>query len=522
VQSIVVLWYAVSVNRSDRNRKDAERALQSTQDQLQIVTDNMAVAVTRCNREFRYLWVSPGCAAWLQRRSEDIIGKTILEVLGPKAFAVIRPHIERALAGERVEFETQLNYQDLGLRWVRAVYVPTYDHAGKTDGWVAVITDLTALKELEESLRQADRRKDEFLATLAHELRNPLAPISNSLALLRMGIEGIETRPAIDIMERQMGQMVRIVDDLLDVSRITRNKIELRKERVLIADVMQSAVETSRPLMDAARHKLTVTLPPEPIWLHVDPTRIAQVIANLLNNAAKFTPAGGSIGLTVTAVNGEAIIQVRDAGVGIPADMLPRVFDMFTQVDMDRGRSRGGLGIGLTLVKSLTEQHGGSVEAHSAGPGQGSEFVVRLPIAAPMSISSQPVKNGAYHENGQLPRRILVVDDNRDSADSLSVLLKLMGNEVRTAYDGPTALKEADHFRPELALLDLGMAGMSGFELARHLRAHPELQEVVLVAVTGWGQKEDRHRTQEAGFDHHLTKPVDYDLLRSVLQPNHR
>lgn len=369
----------------------------------------------------------------------------------------------------------------------------------------------------EAALRDADRRKDEFLAILAHELRNPLAPIRNSLHILRLTARD---DPAVervgDMLERQVNHMVRLVDDLLEVSRITRGKIELRKESIEVAAIVRSAVETSRPLIDAAGHQLAVTLPSEPLTLEGDLVRLAQVLANLLNNAAKYTDPGGQIWLTVACAGSEIQISVRDNGAGIAADMLPRVFDLFTQVDRTAGKAHGGLGIGLSLVKSLVDLHGGRVAARSAGIGQGSEFTVHLPRALGAQHSG-PTPAHQRPGAATAPRRILVVDDNRDAAESLGMLLKLLGAEVQVAYDGPEALQVIGAFRPAIILLDLGMPGMDGYEVARQLRQRPEGRDATLIALTGWGQEEDRRRSKAAGFDHHLIKPADRSVLESLL-----
>jgi signal transduction histidine kinase len=373
------------------------------------------------------------------------------------------------------------------------------------------------IEESRAALKEADRRKDEFLATLAHELRNPLAPIRNSLHILRLAASDSQTTERVrEMMERQVNHMVRLVDDLLEVSRITRGKIELRKEQLELATVVQSALETSKPLVDAARHKLTVNLPAEPLILHADPVRLAQVLANLLNNAAKYTPEGGQIWLTAGSTGSDAVVSVRDSGTGIPAEMLPKVFDLFMQVDQTYSRAQGGLGIGLTLVSSLVSLHGGTVEARSEGLGRGSEFVVRLPLLAErLELDASDLRDSP--PSAMSPRRILVVDDNRDAADSLGMLLKFLGADVRTVNDGPSALEAFQTYRPSVVLLDIGMPGMDGYEVARRTRQQPEGAGVTLIALTGWGQDEDRRRSKEAGIDHHLVKPVDLSVLEQLL-----
>jgi signal transduction histidine kinase/DNA-binding response OmpR family regulator len=371
--------------------------------------------------------------------------------------------------------------------------------------------------KLYKDVQQADRQKNEFLSMLAHELRNPLAPIRNAVEVLRRhGSNQTGLAWARDVIDRQVGHMVRLVDDLLDISRITRGKIRLRMETVNVATFVAHAVEASRPVIEARRHRLSVSLPNEPLWVRGDSARLAQVLTNLLNNAAKYTPEGGNIWLTASTEADSAVISIRDTGVGIPAEMLGTVFDLFTQVDRSLERSEGGLGIGLTLVKRLVEMHSGSVEALSEGPGRGSEFVVRLslaPIEGPDLLPSGGIETLAPSHS---QTRILVVDDNIDGADSLAVLLRLGGHEVSLAHDGPTALDIAQAFHPEIVLLDIGLPGMDGYQVAKRLRSGPATREAILVAVTGYGRDEDRQRSQEAGFDHHLVKPVSFDALRQV------
>lgn len=371
---------------------------------------------------------------------------------------------------------------------------------------------------LYQALKEADRRKDEFLALLGHELRNPLAPLCNSLQLLKLpDVDASIAARARDMMERQLEHLVRLVDDLLDVSRIMRGRIELRREPVDLSAVIARAVETSQPLLDAEGHRLTVAVDPQPLRVDGDLVRLAQVVSNLLNNAARYTPRGGQIWLSAARDGDQAVIRVRDNGVGIAPETLPRLFDMFYQAERAGGGSRGGLGIGLSLVRGLAELHGGSAEARSAGVGTGSEFVVRLPL---LPIDRDRPRQTAGHEARQMPprRRVLVVDDNRDAADSLAMLLRNVGQEVEVAYDGTSAVAKAEAERPEIVLLDLGMPQMDGFQVAAAFRASPQLADVVLVALTGWGQPEDRQKTKQSGFDQHLVKPVDLDALRRLLE----
>ncbi len=371
----------------------------------------------------------------------------------------------------------------------------------------------------EAALREADRRKDEFLAVLAHELRNPLAPIRHGLHALRLAAHQDErTLHVREIMERQVNHMVRLVDDLLEVSRITRGTIELREELVEVGTIVRGAVETSRPLIEAARHELAVTVPQQSLVVRGDPVRLTQLVANLLNNAAKYTDAGGHIWLDVEGEPGWVTIAVRDDGTGIPPELLPRVFDIFTQVGSDMSRSQGGMGIGLALVKSLVEMHGGSVKAESEGPGEGSRFVVRLP----RSSHRMPVGAEGRRREQEAPlrgKRLLVVDDNRDAAESLAGLLGLLGADVQVVFSGEEALPAMRAHRPLAVLLDIGMPGMNGHEVARSIRTDPAFKDVMLIALTGWGQESDRLQSQAAGFDHHLIKPADMMVLQSLLEP---
>jgi signal transduction histidine kinase/CheY-like chemotaxis protein len=384
---------------------------------------------------------------------------------------------------------------------------------------------LAEMTRLSEQLRQrtrelgdANRRKDEFLAMLAHELRNPLAPIRNAVQVMRLLVKNDANLVwAGDVVERQVQHMSRLVDDLLDVSRFSSGKMTLQKELTDLAGVVARAVETARPAVEAHGLQLSVGLPPERLQVEADPVRLAQVLANLLNNAAKYTPEGGRIWLTASREDGAAVLSVRDTGIGISADLLPHVFDLFTQGERALDRAQGGLGIGLTLVRSLVELHGGSVQAFSEGPGQGSEFVVRLPLAAEATAQAD-VPAGT--DGGSIPpsaRRILIVEDNRDAAQSLALLLRLQGHEVQVVHDGLAALAVAGTFCPQVALLDIGLPGMSGYEVARQLRQQPAAAEMLLVALTGYCHDEDRRRSQEAGFNAHLVKPVCLDTLHDLL-----
>ena len=407
--------------------------------------------------------------------------------------------------------------QDKYGRWYALQVRPYLTPEKKLDGAVLMLTDIDHIKRAAETLKAADHHKNEFLALLAHELRNPLAPISNAVQVLRHS-KGDEDRidAATTMMERQIGQMSRLVDDLLDVSRISRGKIELRRGRIELASVLHQAIEAARSSVYLLGHELTVTLPPLPIYLNADPTRLSQIVCNLLQNACKFSNTGSRKWLTAERVGGQAVIRVGDTGIGIAADQLTRVFDMFTQLDSSLERSVGGLGIGLALVKNLVELHGGTVEAQSAGIGHGSEFTVRLPVLADLTEPLPPTPP-ARPPISMRSRRVLIVDDNHDSADSLAMLLKATGNETHTAYDGHAAVDEAMTFRPEVVLLDIGLPKLNGYDVARRIREKSWGKGMLLVAVTGWGQEHDRQTSKDAGFDHHLVKPVEYTALEKLL-----
>jgi PAS domain S-box-containing protein len=392
---------------------------------------------------------------------------------------------------------------------------PIRDGSGKILGAVLVFRDISARRDAERLLREADQRKDEFLAVLAHELRNPLAPLRHALEILHLAHDDPGAIEQVGgIMERQLQHMVRLIDDLLDVSRIAGNRLELRRETIDIAAVVHSALETCGPLLSQSLHSLKLTLPPHPLHVDADRSRLAQAFANLLNNAVKYTEGGGRIWLTVERAGNEVIVIVRDSGIGIPGDMLEPIFEMFVQVDSSLERAQGGLGIGLQLVKRIIEMHDGSVVAESAGAGKGSQFVVRLPVVLTPAAVTNPVVGP---RGGDRPRRILVADDNPDAGDTLAMMLRMMGHEVCVARDGVEALDQGPRFHPDIALLDIGMPRLNGFETARQIRASEWGRDIVLVALTGWGQEEDRRRSQEAGFDHHMVKPVELATLEGVL-----
>jgi PAS domain S-box-containing protein len=443
----------------------------------------------------------------------------ISHVVHPDDAGALSAAFERVMETGDFEAEYRVIRPDGSIVWLADRGRVMQDANNQPNRILGVSVDLTRRKTLEEALRESDRRKDEFLATLAHELRNPLAPIRYAVKVLDLKGPGTaEQRWAVELIERQAQHMARLIDDLLDINRITRNTLELRKESLELSAVIATAVETVRPLIDRDGHKLTINLPSEKIHVNGDPVRLAQIFSNLLHNAAKYSKTergGGKIVLTARPDGPSVAVSIQDDGVGISQAMLPRVFEMFAQVGKSIDQSEGGLGIGLALAKRLVEMHGGHIEASSEGLGMGSQFTVYLPIAnVEPSAEEKSGKNGMTNEAA---RRILVADDNADVAESFEVMLQMFGHEVQTAFDGLEALERAEEFRPDVIVLDVGMPKLDGYETARRIRQQPWGQDVVLIAVTGWGNEEDKNRSAEAGFDIHLVKPVDADtILKSV------
>jgi len=428
--------------------------------------------------------------------------------------AIVR---DRILArGDSGEYEKEYIRRDGSVFPVSLRAWPVVDAGGEVIGMRAFVRDISDRKRAEEALREADRRKDEFIATLSHELRNPLAAICNGLNVLRKaGQQGPSGARPLEMMERQVQHLVRLVDDLLDASRIRHGKIELQKERLDLGVLLNRTVESCKEQIDAAQVPVRLNLPEEPVLIEADPVRLAQIFSNLLNNAVKYTDPGGSIEVAMRSAVDEAVVSVADTGIGIPRDVLPHVFDLFAQVNRAPDRDSGGLGIGLSLVRGLVELHGGAVEAHSEGEGRGSRFVVRLPLSASIEAKAAPLPTPFTKVSA---RRVLVVDDTPDVADSFALLLELLGAQVKIAYSGAQALKACAEFEPELVFLDLSMPQMDGFETARRLRASPSGRGVSLIALTGWGEERTRQRAREAGFDRHLTKPATLSELQALLQ----
>ena len=436
---------------------------------------------------------------------------------------ILNDFLPDVLANGHGEVEVRFRHFKTGEpRWMAYKVLTLTNAANEPVGFATVSQDVTERKKLADDLQRlaadlsdADRRKNEFLATLAHELRNPLAPMSNMLEVLKRADGDTEIlNRAHETIERQLGQMVRLVDDLLDLNRITHDRLELRRSEVELSSVIQQAVEVARPLIDAASHNLIVDLPAEPIYLNADRARLAQMFGNLLNNSSKYTRPNGTISLTAKQNDHEVVVTIKDNGAGIPRDKLNSIFDMFMQIDQTTDRAQGGLGIGLTLVKRLAEMHGGSIEANSDGEGQGSEFIVRLPVLSKPSVATQAP---AIEPEASPQRRILIVDDNKDSADSLAMLLEITGNKTYMAHDGIEAIEAIEEYRPEVVLLDIGLPKLDGHEVCRHVRQQPWSKDIVMIALTGWGQEDDRRRSEEAGFNGHLVKPVDYDKLLELL-----
>jgi len=531
----LLLWTATALGRREREIAENRRQLEESERELRLQTerlnaflDTAAIGLHRVGPDGTILWANDAELQMLGYRRDEYVGRHIADFHVDRA--VIDDLLARLHRGERlVDCAARMRCRDGSERDV------LIDASVLWDGDRFVHTqcftsDVTEQKRLERELQQRvqqlnveDRRKDEFLATLAHELRNPLAPVRNMLEILQHSDRGGDLfSQACVVMQRQLGHMTRLIDDLLDVSRIRTGRIALRKEPVELASIVRNAIETVQGAIEQKQHRLAVVVPPQSVWLDADPVRMAQVFGNLLSNACKYTEAGGRGAITLQArCDGDHVeVSVRDNGVGIPPEMLTKVFDMFAQVEGATGATPDGLGIGLSLVKRLVEMHGGTVAARSDGPGHGSEIVVRLPVMQRPPDVVEPVVPGSPVAKTVVvarPRRILVADDNEDAAASLALLLQMHGHEVETAADGLVALRTAGRFRPEVVLLDIGMPELNGYEVCRRLRASESGKDLVLVAITGWGQAQDRQRARDAGFDAHLVKPIDPDDLFELL-----
>ena len=511
--------------RDITERKRAEEELRQQREWYQVTLSSIGDAVITTDTQGKVTFLNPVAEMMTGWKTDEASGQPLEKVFNiineetrqpakNPVDKVLREGIVVGLANH-----TALIARDGAERSIEDSAAPIRDATGNISGAVMVFHDVTERRRVEKALKDTDKKKDEFLATLAHELRNPLVPIRNGLKVLQLaGNNAVVAENTRSMMDQALNQMVRLVDDLLDASRITTGKLQLRKEWVELAAVVQSAVETSRPLIDEQGHKLTVTLPPAPVLLDADPIRMAQVFSNLLNNAAKYSEEGGHIALTAEMQGEEVMVRVTDRGIGIPAEHLPRIFEMFAQVDTAFDRSQGGLGIGLSLVKGLVGMHGGRIDAHSDGPGKGSEFVVRLPVVI---TQPSPGLHPANDDREKAPPaekcRILIVDDNSLSSKSTAMLLRLMGHEIATAFNGFEGVEVAKTFRPDVILLDIGLPKLDGYEVAQRIREQPWGKSTLLIAVTGYGQEEDRRRSLEAGFDYHMIKPVNLVELEKTL-----
>jgi PAS domain S-box-containing protein len=510
---------AIERHRLAEQAQAAQAALQQSEEWLRLALQGSATGLWTWDCQADTITYSSQwcCFDGLAEADLPLTGKALLALIEPSDAERVQAAVHAAIAdGSLYECEFRIPRPDGKSLWVATLGRATYSADRCQVRLSGSVTDVSRRKGAEKALQEANRHKDEFLATLAHELRNPLAPLSTGLALLAQAAPGDDTSRPRAMMERQLGSMVRLIDDLLDVSRINSGKLELVRKRIELRQVVQVALETSQPLLDAAGHTIRMRLPEGPLWIDGDLTRLGQVLSNLLNNAAKYTPSGGCVELTAESSADELVIRVTDNGIGIPREMLSRVFDMFTQVDQSRTRARGGLGIGLSLVRTLVELHGGQVAAQSAGPGLGSTFLVRLPLAAAPREDGQDAGEARVTELGP-PRQVLVIDDNVDAAEGLSDLLRCFGHQARAVYSGTEALTAAREFQPDMIFLDIGLPDLDGYHVARQLRAEPSLAGVLLVALTGWGDEDDRRQSHAAGFDYHMTKPVNLNAIELLV-----
>ncbi|MEO6742887.1 MAG: ATP-binding protein [Caldimonas sp.] len=509
----ITRWFGTNTEISIITKTQQE--LREREQELRTLTDNTPDILTRFDRQLRHVFVNAAIERVTGRQPSELVGKTNRELDFPAELCdmwdVATRKVFETASPQWIEFRF---VGPAGPRDFITQLIPEKEIDGRILHVLAVSHDRTVELAAQTALQDADRKKDEFLATLAHELRNPLAPIRTGLHVLQRSQDLGLTRRTQEMMSRQLGHMVRLIDDLLDVSRITSGKVILRKERVTLRAIVESSIEATRSLLEAAEHKLRVDLPNEPLWLDVDATRISQVLSNLLTNAAKYSPDQASISLAARQEGDQIVVSVSDNGVGIPRDMLTQVFDMFAQVNKTLDRAQGGLGIGLSLAKRLIEMHGGSIGATSAGEDCGSTFTFRLPAAAPRMGTQAPLESGI---SSGPSLRALVIDDNIDAAEALAALLQLLGHETSVATSGPAGLAMAIDAEPQVIFLDIGMPGMNGFEVASRLRAMPGAPRSILVAVTGWGSEDDRKKAKEAGFDFHLTKPTDDAELEAIL-----
>ena len=509
--------HLLSVSRDVTEHRASEIAAKLSTQRMELALKCAAVALFQQDLDLRYTWIYNPALGF---NDTEVIGKRDIDLMDRAADAEVTEALKRKVIRTGVGLRHEVLIHHLGAaHHYRLLIEPMWDGAGIITGVTCAAIDITDLKQAEQALSEQDARKDEFLATLSHELRNPLAPIRSGLAVLRMTRNPEHMEKTFATIDRQLGHLVTLVDDLLDISRVRTGKIVLRPERIELQTAVRTAIEAVRPLLDAADQRLEIELPVQPVWLQADATRICQVVNNLLTNAAKYSPRGSTIALTVLRAGNDVVVTVADQGEGIPQYMHAQVFEMFTQVDRTLDRAQGGLGIGLALVKRLVEMHGGTVVVESAGLGAGSTFTLRLPTLVDVDadgLASQAAPAAEPISNTRL--RVLVVDDNVDAAETLAELLSLYGHETQVAGSGLAALAIVRDFRPVLILLDIGMPGMNGYETALRIRADDPSGAVTLVALTGWGAEADRLKAKQAGFDHHFTKPVEFGKMDSVLQ----
>jgi PAS domain S-box-containing protein len=484
-------------------------ALTASQSQLDRIANNVRVVITQCSRDLRYVYINKAGLDILGKSIEQVVGRPIIELLGEERFQKLRPYMDRVLAGEPVEYEVEIPLFSGGTHFMHVAYAPDVDAQGVVVGWIGTFTDITALRRAEQELRDKER----FLAMLAHELRNPLAPISAGIELLQHATDAETSESTLSLLARQVEHMGRLLDDLLDVSRINLGKVELRKEYIDLNAVVQLAIQSSHPLIQNRDHRITVTLLREPIWFRADRVRLVQALCNLLDNACKYMDRGGSIELTVERIRDQVLISVRDRGIGFASEDAARMFELFAQLDTSRARSIGGLGVGLTLARAVVELHGGTLEGRSEGPGRGSEFLVRLPVA---EQELEQHEAPGIQPTPAAQRRVLIVEDRPETAKALARLLQASGHITHMAYDGQQGVQAAREFRPEIVLVDVGLPQLDGYETCRRIRSEPWGRDMVLVALTGYGQIADVQAAHAAGFDHYLLKPARYQTLARV------
>jgi PAS domain S-box-containing protein len=512
----ILEWVGMAVDITDQKRT-AEALAQQRRLYEAILTNTPDLAYI-WNLDHRFIYANEGLLRMWGRTWEEAIGKNCLELGYEPWHAAMHDREIEQVKATRMPVRGEVPFTGaFGRRIYDYLLVPVIGANGEVEAVAGTTRDVTDYKQLESSLVNADRRKDEFLATLAHELRNPLAPIRNAVHLLKLGNTQEDTvRHARDLIERQLQHLMRLVDDLLEVSRITLGQVNLRRTRMDLSAVLRDAVDFIKPPAAARRHKLVADIPDRELHVDGDATRLTQIFQNLLDNAVKYTPESGEITLRVVPRDEEVEVIVADNGIGIPPEYQTRVFDLFTRVHPSDRIKSSGLGIGLALARQLVKLHEGQLDVRSPGPGKGSEFIVTLPLRD-RAPAAEPEPDGEKAPSSQRARRVLVVDDNRDAAESLAMILSIGGAEVAVALSGPQALQQIPYFRPTAVLMDIGMPGMDGYEVAQRIRAEPAHRDLLLVALTGWGQAEDKERAMSVGFDHHLTKPVDPAELETVL-----